>query len=530
MADAPAGSMRPGEFVRFVWTQLTSMRTALVLLFALALVAVPGSLVPQRPVNPIRVLDFKEANPELGEWYERLGLFDVYASPWFSAVYLLLMVSLVGCILPRIAVYARGVRTPPPATPRRLARLPEHAAGPTELAPAAVLDAAEAHLRAQRFRVRRDDDALGGGTVGAERGYLREFGNLVFHLSLVLLLGGLAWGALFGHKGEVVVVEGQAFSNSLTQYDDFRAGGAFDPASLTPFTIWVDEFTARFELGPVQHGAAREFRAGVRTQRADGPVTPDTLEVNHPVAVGDTSVHLVGHGYAPVVTVTDAAGRVAFSGPVVFLPQDGRFTSLGVIKAPDARPERLAFEGFFLPTAQVDELGPRSIFPDAFNPQLFLNAWSGPPKEETGVPENVYSLDKSGLEQVRRADGEALRFILSPGEVVELPDGSTISFDTWKRWVKIQVSRTPGLALTLASVVLAVAGLSLSLFVRPRRLFVRATATKGGGAQVEAAGLDRVDARTGLDDDVAALASACGVVGADPAAPPDHDPRPKDET
>lgn len=529
MTEAPAGSLRPGEFVRFLWTQLTSMRTALVLLFALALVAVPGSLVPQRPVNPIRVLDFKEANPELGTWYERLGLFDVYASPWFSAVYLLLMVSLVGCILPRIAVYARGLRTPPPATPRNLGRLPEHVEGVSASPPAAVLAAAQEHLRRRRFRVRAAEEPP-GGTLSAERGYLREFGNLLFHLSLVLLLGGLAWGSLFGHKGEVVIVEGQAFSNSLTQYDDFRAGGAFDAATLTPFTLWVDEFTARFELGPVQHGAAREFRAGVRTATSTGPDVPGTLEVNHPITVGDTSVHLVGHGYAPVVTVTDAEGRVAFSGPVVFLPQDGRFTSLGVIKAPDARPDRLAFEGFFLPTAQVDELGPRSIFPDAFNPQLFLNAWSGPPKDETGAPENVYSLDKTGLEQVRRADGEALRFVLSPGEVAELPDGSTISFDTWKRWVKVQVSRTPGLGLTLASVVLAVAGLSLSLFVRPRRLFVRTTPADDGGTLVEVAGLDRVDARTGLDEDVVALASACGAAAA-PADPPEPRARPeKDET
>ena len=530
MNDVAAGSLRPGEFLRFLWTQLTSMRTALILLFALALVAVPGSLVPQRPVNPIRVLDFKEANPQLGAWYERLGLFDVYASPWFSAVYLLLLVSLVGCILPRIAVYLRGVRTPPPATPRNLARLPEHVAGPATPAPAAVLDAAEAHLRGRRFRVRREE-AGGGGSVAAERGYLREAGNLLFHLSLVLLLGGLAWGSLFGYKGEVVVVEGQAFSNSLTQYDDFRAGSAFAPESLAPFTIWVDEFTARFELGPVQHGAAREFRAGVRTQGASGPVTPATLEVNHPVTVAGTSVHLVGHGYAPVVTVTDADGGVAYSGPVVFLPQDGRFTSLGVIKAPDARPERLAFEGFFLPTAQVDELGPRSIFPDAFRPQLFLNAWSGPPKEETGVPENVYSLDKAGLTQLRGADGEALRFTLAPGEAVELPDGSTISFDPWKRWVKLQVSRTPGLLLTLASVVLAVVGMSLSLFIRPRRLFVRATAGPDGGSEVAAAGLDRVDGRTGLDEDVAALASACGVLDAHPDVTPFGDTRPeKDET
>ena len=57
--------------------------------------------------------------------------------------------------------------------------------------------------------------------------------------------------------------------------------------------------------------------------------------------------------------------------------------------APDGRPERLAFQGFFLPTAVVDEQGPRSVFPDALNPAVFLNAWYGPPKVETGVPEGL---------------------------------------------------------------------------------------------------------------------------------------------
>ena len=109
--------------LRLFWVQLTSMRTALLLLLALALVAIPGSLLPQRPIAPIRVSDWKEANPAVADLYEALGLFDVYGSPWFAAVYLLLTVSLIGCIRPRIAVYARAVRQPPARTPKRLCRI-----------------------------------------------------------------------------------------------------------------------------------------------------------------------------------------------------------------------------------------------------------------------------------------------------------------------------------------------------------------------------------------------------------------------
>src|SRR3954465_1702294 len=84
--DLPRLGWRGG--LRFLWTQLTSMRTALVLLFALALAAIPGSLIPQRKVSPIRVSDFLTQHPTLGPIYDKLGLFHVFTSPWFSAIYL----------------------------------------------------------------------------------------------------------------------------------------------------------------------------------------------------------------------------------------------------------------------------------------------------------------------------------------------------------------------------------------------------------------------------------------------------------
>ena len=494
------GTLRGAETLRWLWTQLTSMRTALVLLFALALAAIPGSLLPQRPTSPVRVTEFITNNPQLGPIYDKVGLFDVYASPWFAAIYLLLFVSLVGCIIPRVGVYARGLRAQPPATPRNLGRLPAHLAAPASDDPQAVLDAAEQLLRKRRFRVRRLDDS-----VSAERGYLRELGNLVFHVSLVFLLIGVALGALFGYKGTVAVVEGQSFSNTLTQFDDFSSGGLFTARQLVPFTVKLDNFEAKFETGPVQRGAARVFKAHTTTT-LDGVSTDQVLEVNHPLSLGDSVVHLVGHGYAVDVTVKDANGDVAFSGPAILLPQDGNFLSVGVVKAPFARPERLAFEALFLPTAVDTDSGGVSAFPDALNPALLLNAWHGPPKEATGEPENVYSLNTVGLTQFTTADGDKLRFTLTPGQSQKLPDGSTIEFHDWKRWVSLQVSSTPGLWLVFGSVLVAVAGLCLSLFIRPRRVWVRADA-----AGVAVAGLDRTEGRGGLDDEVRSIADELGL-------------------
>ena len=482
------------EIARWSWRQLTSMRTALFLLFLLALAAIPGSMIPQRSVSPINVLDFKDAHPELDRLYEPLGLYDVYHSPWFSAIYLLLFVSLIGCILPRIGVYVRALRTPPPRIPKRLDRLPAFASAE---AASPDLGEAERWLRARRFRVLRTGDGL-----AAERGYLREAGNIVFHLGLVFILVGIAWSNLAGFRGSAVIVEGQGFSNNITQYDDFSAGGLVDTERLDPFTVKLTRFIAEFETGEVQRGAARRFEAHVEVTGTGGPARSEVIEVNHPLELGGTKVHLIGHGYAAHVTVKDGAGEVAFSGPVVFLPQDGNFTSSGVIKVPDARPQRLAFEGLFLPTATIDMRGPHSLFPDAYAVELFVNAWHGDPKTETGRPENVYTLDTAGLTQVAQPDGTALRVQLKPGQGFDLPNGlGSVSFDGWSRWVKLQISDTPGIPLALAALAVAITGICLSLFVRPRRLWVRLTESG-----VEAGGLDRADASAGLEEDVAALA------------------------
>ncbi|NNG20771.1 cytochrome c biogenesis protein ResB [Naumannella sp. ID2617S] len=476
------------------------MRTALTLLFVGALAAIPGGLLPQRPTSPLKVKAYLDENPKVGAIYDKLGFFDAYTSPWFSAIYLLLLVSLVGCIIPRIMTHARAVRAKPVPTPRNLTRLPASTIVPAGADP---LDRAEEFLRGKRFRIRRDD---ADASISAERGYLREFGNLVFHTSLVFILLGIAVGVLFGYRGTSTVLVGSGFSNNLSQYDDIRSGAAFTDQDLPPFSVLIDRFDVRFETGPVNTGQPTDFTALVRVVDSPGAAPRNAvIKVNQPIDVAGAEVHLLGHGYAPKVTVRDGQGNVAWSGPVIFLPQDGTFYSIGVVKAPDARPERLAFEGIFVPTAPVDSAMPRSLFPDAYNPALFLNAWVGPPRVEDGVPENVYSLDKRGMTQLTRPNGDLLRQRLRQGETWTLPEGrGSISFDGYQRWVTLQVSSTPGMWLTLTSVMIGVAGLCLSLFVRPRRLWIRVR--PDGTAEV--AGLDRADARTGLEDDVLGLADA----------------------
>src|SRR5215212_4192998 len=77
-----APALRPLELLRWIWRQLTSMRTALILLFLLALAAIPGSLIPQTRVDPSAVAAFKDRHPQLSPLFGRIGMFEVYSSVW----------------------------------------------------------------------------------------------------------------------------------------------------------------------------------------------------------------------------------------------------------------------------------------------------------------------------------------------------------------------------------------------------------------------------------------------------------------
>lgn len=483
-SNAPA--LKPREFGRWIWRQLTSMRTALFLLLLLAVAAVPGSLIPQRGVDPQKVEAYFLNHSSSAPIMDRFGLFSVYTSPWFSSIYLLLLVSLVGCIIPRTGVYYRALRSRPPKAPRNLSRLPSSASFETS----ASIDEALAAGRTTIGRARID---VVDNEVRAERGYLREAGNLVFHTCLVIVLLGVASGALYGYRGGAIVTEGSGFSNSLTQYDEFSAGALFNPDDLAPFSLTLDNFTAKFQLSGPQRGAPRMFEAtGTYVPKPGDKQRDFDITVNHPLNVNGASVFLIGQGYAPVIKVTDAEGNVAFEGAVPFLPADATYTSNGVLKVPDARPKQLGFQGFFLPTAvSFGDSAPISAFPAAAAPLLGLFVYSGDLGLDEGVPQSVFILDKDKLVQAKKKDGAPVRLSLSEGQITDLPDGGTLQYVRTAQFVKFQISSSPWLQVPLWGISIGILGLMMSLTIKPRRTWIRAS-KNGSRTVVEVAVLDRV--------------------------------------
>ncbi|MEV7606335.1 cytochrome c biogenesis protein ResB [Paenarthrobacter sp. NPDC089322] len=479
--------------LRWAWTQLTSMRTALFLLLLLAIAAVPGSFFPQRAANPALVTQRIQENPTFGPIFDALQLYDVYSSAWFSAIYILLFISLVGCVTPRAIAHYKAMKSQPPRTPKRLSRLPEY--GTLEVPADAGIPASKAindaagllKKRGYRVEVRDVDGAL--PSLGAERGFMKEVGNLVFHASLIGVLVSVAIGGLFGYSGQRILVEGSTFVNTLVGYDQFTPGTNFQSSWLQPYSIRLDKFEAEFDRESARKiGQPIDFTAEVTTK--DSPEEPEkkeVLKVNEPVSLGGTSVYLTGNGYAPVVTVRDGSGNVAFQGPVVAKLQGDNYYSSVVVKVPDGKPDQLGFVGFFLPTAFVTEENVSfSASPELFNPQLSLNSYYGDLGLDKGVPQNVFDLDVSDLTQLNGRNLDAGGITLAPGQTATLPEGKgSITFDSVKKYVGVDIHHNPGQLYALIFGLLAVAGLVTSLYIGRRRVWVRTGTHEDGRTMVE---------------------------------------------
>jgi cytochrome c biogenesis protein len=470
------------------WRRLTAMRTAIVLLFLLALAAVPGSLLPQRSLSQNSVAQYFADHPTLAPVLDRLYLFDVFGSPWFAAIYLLLFVSLIGCVLPRAAEHVRALRAAPPPAPRRLQRLPDSGGLRTDLPPAEALDAVEEELRVRRYRVvRRATPA--GPELSAEKGYLKETGNLLFHLSLLALLLGLAGGKLWGYEGSILVTEGQGFCNSFQQYDTYSAGALVDSGDLSPLCIDLEDFRAEYEPDLT----ASSFTADIRYGGPGEEGRPTTIGVNSPLRLDGDRVYVTGHGFSPTFSVTRPDGTGFTDLSVPFLPADQTtLASEGALKLPDLgedSDDQLALEGFFAPTGVVQAGVLTSVDPRPLEPRVAVVVYQGYLGLDSGIPQSVYSLDadqidRGSLERVAAAN-------LAIGESVELPDGTTIAFTGFREFAAVQYSHDPGQVWVLGAAIALLVGLLGMLLVRRERVFARAAEAAGGGTVLEVATLTR---------------------------------------
>jgi len=487
------------------------MRTALGLLLILALASVAGSLVPQVGTSDARIAATFRDHPLRAELYDRIGLFDVFGSWWFTLILALLLTSLVACLVPRTRALVRNVRArPQPA--RELESMRHFAVRFVPEPPEGAVANARATLRRRFFRVRSSNATGNAAWVAGDKGLAREAGSLLFHWSFLLILVGVVWGKGTGFAGQAVVVEGRTWTEAHAGYDGQIQEGRFFDEDHSGIRITLDRFRATYRI---PSGIPKDFVSTVELADADGtPEGTHEVRVNHPAELDGVKIYQFGYGWAPVIRV-ERDGEPLVSGPTVCSqgPPPAGVSPLQlpwdcVVKLPSVHPQvGIRFRLWPDSRALYALLSTGQAMPmlGVHSPVMTFTAYQGDLRADLALPSN--ELDTSAMHVLDRG-------AVGAGKSVTIGDGVEVTFAHLKRYSVFEIKRDRGLGILLAAAILILVGLLPALYTSRRKVWVTAEpASEGGGSVVKIAGF-ALQRRPQFEEEFARLVHAIGSTGA----------------
>jgi cytochrome c biogenesis protein len=275
----------------------------------LALLAVVGMTIKQLPDFAFRsASDYAAALDDLHARYDallgsgivdvldRLSVFSIFRSPWFSAGLVVLVVSIVVCTLDRTPKLWHGVRDVRVDQPEPFfdPRLPDRAAMSGVSA-----EAVGSVLRRNGLHVREATAADGTRYLYGDRHQYTKLATLLTHAGLVTFLIAAAVTSRLGDEQGLVVPEG----SSLT----------VQPIG-TPGLLLVKNID--FEAPGFDTGQATDFTTDLAVYQDGHEIARKTIRVNDPLSVAGYTFHQNGFGPAPYLVVRNAAGEPLWDGAV----------------------------------------------------------------------------------------------------------------------------------------------------------------------------------------------------------------------
>ena len=338
---------------------------------------------------------------------------------------------------------------------------------------------------------------------------------MLFHVSLLVLLVGLAYGKGYGYRGQAAIVEGETWANARVGYDSFSPGRFFGPERLAPFQLRLDDFTNSFH----PDNTPREFASRLTALDLDGrQLQAQRVAPNRPMTVDGVRIFQSDYGYVPVVRVRDADGKELLAPQEVLTLRDPASEwSTGAVKVtrptPEVGLELTMFTG--LVTAPDCPGGaPFCNDPRLVRPVLVVLAYQGDLQADRA--QSVFTLDRTRLEPLGDRP-----LLLVPGQSKKLANGMVVSFTDLKQYSVFTLARDPGVPVVAAAAALLLLGLVPSLYVTRRRVWVRATPAGPGATRVELAGL-ALQGKAAFEGELARLARQ--VRNAGTLDPPDRSP------
>lgn len=264
-----------------IWSFFASVRLTIVLLIVIASSSILGTIIPQQE-EALRMMGRLPRG--LVSALQALQLFDLYHSPWFLFLMLLLAVNLIVCSVNRFPRTWKVFQT---ARSRdAMGRFDGVSADRVFTAggtPARVAAGLGRILERKFGHVRRTDQG-GVFTLYGEKGAFSYFGVYVIHLSVLIILAGAVFGAISGFDGYVNIPEGATV-------DTVKLRGGKGTKKLD-FAVRCDRFTVDF----YENGMPKEFLSDLSFLREGQVIHSGSLRVNHPIEFAGIRFYQASYG------------------------------------------------------------------------------------------------------------------------------------------------------------------------------------------------------------------------------------------
>lgn len=250
--------------MKSIWNFFASIRLSVVLLLAIAVASIMGTVIPQNESVQMYVAKFGAVGYRI---FSTLDVFDMYASWWFQALLLLLVINIVVCSLDRLPVTLKAVSS------NRMARNPSmfrNLKSKETFDTATPMDLLREACRKLVSGSEGVQETPEGFYIVGEKGRWTRFGVYGVHLSIILLLVGALIGSMFGFEGYVNIDEGESVSavrlnNGLMQ--------------ALPFELRCDDFDVSF----YPNGTPKEYRSAMSILEQGQEVLQRDIIVNSPL-------------------------------------------------------------------------------------------------------------------------------------------------------------------------------------------------------------------------------------------------------
>ena len=306
-------------FIRRPWFAFfSSMRFAVALLSVLAIASIVGTVLQQNQPKQNYVVKFGAFWTEI---FEFLGLFDVYASAWFTLIMLFLVLSTGLCMWRNVPPFLREMRSfRTQTTAKSLAHMKHTALLPSSLG-SLKTEIAEKYWQVNGFQTRITPREDGSVLLSAKKGAMNKCGYIFAHAAIIVIcLGGLVDSNLLLKIG---MLTGKIVPDTSSQYArDFQAASRLSPSNLSfranaevvegqtieaafinadkglllqelPFTLELKKFHIDF----YNTGMPKDFASDiVVTDKASGNSVAQTIRVNHPLTINGITIYQSTYG------------------------------------------------------------------------------------------------------------------------------------------------------------------------------------------------------------------------------------------